>query len=54
VVGGKIKENKSETYGFDAQTEQYVDMLGAHRRSGEGRPRRAAGRRVDCGTYDHD
>ena len=24
---GKINENKSETYGFDAQTEQYVDML---------------------------
>ena len=21
-------ENKSQTYGFDAQTEQYVDMLG--------------------------
>jgi chaperonin GroEL (HSP60 family) len=24
VVVGKINENKSETYGFDAQTEQYV------------------------------
>ena len=26
---GKIAENKSQTYGFDAQTEQYVDMLNA-------------------------
>jgi chaperonin GroEL len=29
LVVGKINENKSETYGFDAQTEQYVDMLSA-------------------------
>ena len=29
VVAGKINENKSQTYGFDAQTEQYVDMLSA-------------------------
>jgi len=29
IVVGKILENKSQTYGFDAQTEQYVDMLGA-------------------------
>jgi chaperonin GroEL len=27
IVVGKIMENKSETYGFDAQTEEYVDML---------------------------
>ncbi len=26
---GKITENKSQTYGFDAQTEQYVDRLSA-------------------------
>ena len=26
---GKILENKSQTYGFDAQTETYVDMLAA-------------------------
>ena len=26
---GKITENKSQTYGFDAQTKQYVDMLSA-------------------------
>ena len=29
IVVGKILENKSQTYGFDAQTEQYVDMLSA-------------------------
>jgi chaperonin GroEL len=27
IVVNKIMENKSETYGFDAQTEEYVDML---------------------------
>jgi chaperonin GroEL len=29
IVVGKILENKSQTFGFDAQTEQYVDMLAA-------------------------
>src|SRR5712675_1835021 len=29
IVVGKILENKSETYGFDAQTEEYVDMIEA-------------------------
>ncbi|MGB9369393.1 MAG: chaperonin GroEL [Xanthobacteraceae bacterium] len=27
IVVGKIMENKSETFGFDAQTEDYVDMI---------------------------
>jgi chaperonin GroEL len=27
IVVNKITENRSETYGFDAQTEEYVDML---------------------------
>jgi chaperonin GroEL len=27
IVVGKILENKSETFGFDAQTEKYVDMF---------------------------
>src|SRR5689334_15847446 len=27
IVVGKITENGSETYGFDAQSEQYVDMI---------------------------
>jgi chaperonin GroEL len=29
IVVGDILANKSETYGFDAQTEKYVDMLSA-------------------------
>ena len=29
IVVGKILAKKSQTYGFDAQTEQYVDMLAA-------------------------
>jgi chaperonin GroEL len=29
IVVGKILDNKSETYGFNAQTEDYVDMLSA-------------------------
>jgi chaperonin GroEL len=28
-VVGKVSENASLTYGFDAQTEQYVDMIEA-------------------------
>src|SRR3981081_498938 len=27
IVVGRIMENKSETFGFDAQTEEYVDMV---------------------------
>jgi chaperonin GroEL len=29
IVVGRVLENKSETYGFNAQTEDYVDMLSA-------------------------
>ena len=29
IVVGRITDNKSPTYGFDAQTEEYVDMLQA-------------------------
>ena len=29
IVVGNILGHKSETYGFDAQSEKYVDMLGA-------------------------
>src|SRR4051794_37139765 len=29
IVVGKISENGSETYGFDAQTEEYVDLIQA-------------------------
>jgi chaperonin GroEL len=27
IVVGKIMENKSETFGFDAQNEEYVDLV---------------------------
>jgi len=27
IVVGKIMDNKSETFGFDAQSEEYVDMI---------------------------
>ena len=29
IVVGKVIESKSDTYGFDAQTETYVDMVSA-------------------------
>ena len=29
IVVGKILENKSPTFGFDAQTDKYVDMITA-------------------------
>jgi chaperonin GroEL len=29
IVVGKLLENKSETFGFDAQTEEYKDMVAA-------------------------
>ena len=29
IVVGKITDNNSETYGFDAQTEEYVDLIQA-------------------------
>ena len=29
IMVGKVTENKSQTYGFNAQTEEYVDMLSA-------------------------
>jgi chaperonin GroEL len=29
IVVGKVTENKSQTYGFNAQTEEYVDMIEA-------------------------
>ena len=29
IVVGKVSDNKSQTYGFNAQTEEYVDMIEA-------------------------
>ena len=47
IVVGKIIENKSETFGFDAQNEEYVDMVDeGHHRPGQGRARGIAGRGV--------
>ena len=47
LVVNKILENKSETFGFDAQNEKYVDMLEqGHRRSGQGGARGPSGCRV--------
>jgi chaperonin GroEL len=51
IVVNNILENKSETYGFDAQTEDY-DREG-HRRSGQGRARRAAGCSLGRGPPRH-
>ncbi len=46
IVVGKILDNASETFGFDAQTEEYVDMVEkGHHRPRQGGPRRVAGRR---------
>ena len=47
IVVGKVLEHKSNTYGFDAQTEEYKDLVaGRHHRPGQGRPRRLAGCRL--------
>ena len=47
IVVGKILENKSETFGFDAQTEEYVDMVAKGIIDpGQGGPHGLAGRRL--------
>ena len=54
IVVGKVLANKSQTFGFDAQTEQYVDMLERrHCRSGEGCAGCAARRGFDRRSHDH-
>ena len=55
IVVGKILENKSETYGFDAQTEGDVDMVDKeHHRPRQGRARSVAGRGLGRGSAgDH-
>ncbi len=50
----KIGENSSETYGFNAQTEEYVDMIaGRHRGPRQGRPHGPAGRGLGRRPADH-
>ena len=45
IVVGKIMESKSETFGFDAANDEYVDLdREGHRRPGQGRAAGAAGR----------
>jgi len=48
IVVGKILESKSETFGFDAQNEEYVDLIekasSTRRRSYGARCRRGFGR----------
>ena len=54
IVVGKVLENKSETFGFDAQTETYVDMVDSrHHRPDQGRARGAPGRRLGRGPAGH-
>jgi hypothetical protein len=48
IVVGKVMENESNTFGFDAQLEDYKDLVqGRHHRPHQGRAHRAAGRRFD-------
>ena len=54
IVVGRITDNKSQTFGFNAQTEEYVDMFGGHRRSRRGCPCRAPKCRVRGWLARHD
>jgi hypothetical protein len=53
IVVGKIMENKSETYGFDAQNEDYVDMVDKGIIDPPRRPRRCKTRPRSRGSCDH-
>ena len=54
IVVGKILGNKSQTFGFDAQSEQYVDMLAAGILDpAKSRADRASGRGVDRRPHDY-
>ena len=53
IVVGKLLE-KTGSHGFNAQTEEYVDMVtGRHHRSDQGRARRTSGCGLDCIDPDH-
>ena len=54
IVVGKITENKSQTYGFNAQNDEYRrHARSRHRRSGQGRAHGAAGRGLGRRPADH-
>ena len=54
IVVGKLLEQKSNTYGFDAQDEKYVrSRRSRHRRSDQGGAHRAAGCGVGRRAPDH-
>ncbi len=54
IVVGKLLEQKSTTFGFDAQGEAFCRLhRGRHRRSDQGRAHRAAECRIGCGPSDH-
>ena len=54
IVVGKVLENASATFGFDAQTEEYVRPdRGRHHRPGQGRAHGPSGRRLGGRPDDH-
>ena len=54
IVVGKVSEHKSQTWGFNAQTERVRRHdRGRHRRSGQGRAHRAAGCSLGRRPPDH-
>ena len=55
MIVGKLLEQKSATYGWDAQNEKFADFIDAGIVDpDEGRAHRAAERILGCGSPDHD
>ena len=54
IVVSNVLGNKSQTFGFDAQKEEYVDMLSAGILDPAKVVRVTAGRGLDCRPDDHD
>ncbi len=54
IVVGKVLDQKSASYGYDAQNNEYVDLIAeGHHRPGQGRAHGAAGRGVRGGPARH-
>ena len=54
IVVGKMTDQKSASYGYDAQNNEYVDLIAeGHHRPGQGRAHGAAGRGVRGGPPRH-